>query len=640
MMKKKICWFLFMACSLLLSYFIYQRIVDRVIDMVGQKMIIPFYKNGPGIETDYQNILNQIMLFFKSINWENIKTFFVEIFKNVFSITTLIIVIYILQVIIILKLVFSFWIAGTNLKYKTSFFAKILIKVVSFMVDGFNSILIYFNENKRKIILIFLLSSGILPLVTFELILLLLDYFMSTITLTSHIMIFSLLKWGVVRIAHFILYENKILVVFILIFIYYFLAEKRAWKKIESNWKKFKYDIVNDGVTLHQVEGEPGAGKTLTLSQVGVAQTEIMFDTFEKAIVEFEINNPGFNFAYVRLLLKIFYLDFEEKEIGIILKSRPKIMFDLNKLHHFINSEVSKYFFNAYYRGTCVVSLIPMVDPYFDEFTKIGNVQSMRFFKKLNELPYEPWMTLIFPEIDKEFNSHDSVREIGDDGTFAFFALVSHLLERTGSVWFDAQDKDQLAKRIRGIAGKYYHLSSKDVKMPIMLSPIYRIVLRGYNRLLKLMLDYLGKRSKTEKKWTVRRGATIYKRNNLSFFYQVMKYIALLLNMIINHLEKFQYFRIQGEVATNDEFKNAKKIKYNLNVMDFEHKGQKIYNSTQFKKFYDDLKTVLWKEKHLKQNLLLVEKWTSLDPSILEFAKTGQRNYAKIIEAQFKEKED
>lgn len=634
-MKKKIVCFMFIIGSLLLFYYTCSYIINRIVCMIDNGVLIPFYKNVVGVDDSYNGIVNNVSSFFKSINWGNIKAFFVKMFHAIFNPFTLIIVSYIIQFIVILKVCFLLWISGSNKKYKTSIFAKGLIKTFVFVHGLLGDLFQYICVHKRKVIIIFLMCSGILPVVVFEGVLFIVDYFMSAITLTSHIMLFSLFKWLIVTLIDFIIYGNKILLVVFCAIIYYLLATNRAWKKLRSNWVRFKM-LVDDGVTLHQVEGEPGAGKTLTLSQVGIAQTELMLDSFEKATVEFEINYPTFNFAYIRLLLRIFYLDFAESEIGIILKTRPNIMFDLCNLHPFINTEISKYMFNSYYRGTCVVSLIPMTDPYNDSFTRIGNVQSMRFFKKINELPYEPYMSIIFPEIDKEFNSHDSVKEIGDDGTFAFFALVSHLLERTGSVWFDAQDKDQLAKRIRGIAGKYYHLESKEVKTPLMLMPVYRFVLTSYNKLLKILTTYLGRRPKTEKKWTVRRSATVYKRNNLSFFYQLLKYVALGLNRLVGYLEKFQFFQITGEVSTNDEFKNSRKIKYNLNVMDFEHEGQKIYNSTQFKKFYDDLKTILWKEKGLKQNLLLVDKWTSLDPSLLEFAKTGQRNYARIIEAQFK----
>ena len=170
--------------------------------------------------------------------------------------------------------------------------------------------------------------------------------------------------------------------------------------------------------------------------------------------------------------------------------------------------------------------------------------------------------------------------------------------------------------------------------MPFSIQIIYRPILWLHNRLLKLVLAYLGYRPKTENKWTSRRKQVVYKKNNLGIFYQLLKYIGFGLNKIVSHFEKFQYFKIYAEYATNDEFRNSKSIHYSLNVMDFDHEGNLIYNSTPFKKFYDDLKGILYTEKGIKQNLLMLEKWTSLEPDLSEYAKTGLRNYSKIVRAQ------
>ena len=35
----------------------------------------------------------------------------------------------------------------------------------------------------------------------------------------------------------------------------------------------------------------------------------------------------------------------------------------------------------------------------------------------------------------------------------------------------------------------------------------------------------------------------------------------------------------------------------------------------------------------------MLEKWTSLEPDLIEYSKTGLRNYSKIVQAQFNSEE-
>ena len=90
-------------------------------------------------------------------------------------------------------------------------------------------------------------------------------------------------------------------------------------------------------------------------------------------------------------------------------------------------------------------------------------------------------------------------------------------------------------------------------------------------------------------------------------------------------------------MAYNDEFRDAKKIRYKLNVMDFYHKENEIYKSCQFNKFYADLREIISKQKDIKQSLVSTEKWTSLDPDANEYAGLHMRFYSKIVQAQYDE---
>ncbi len=632
-MKKKIYWILIILISSFFTFYIGEYLYNRILDMIIKMKVIPFYNYSSDISGKYDDIKNNISIFFNNFSLDYFKNFF----SLIFNINTLIIISYIIQSIIIIKIFVSIWINGSNYKYKESILAKSLIKFVDFIKKNIISFIEFLKENKKKIILIFMLFSLTGFMLVFEIMLFLIDYLMSMINFKSHLLIINLFKWCLVEIVDFILYKNKFIVVITIIVIYYTYAYNHAFKKLNRLWAAFK-KMVSESATVNAIDGEPGAGKTLTLTQASLAATENFLDEYEKSMVEFEFQYPNFNFAKVRLLLKIFYLDFKENELYDVLKYNSNFIFELFNLKQFINTDLARMFFNEYYRGSCIVGLTPINDPYYNSFCRIGSVQSMRFFQKMDSFPYEPDMSLVFPEYDKEFNSHDSKKEVGDDGTFAFFALLSHLLERHGSAWLDCQDKDQGIKRIRAVAGGYYHLEKRKVCMPLSIKIIYKPILWFYNKILKLSIAYIGYRPKTEPRWTVRKKQVKYKRNNLSFLYQSLKYLGFMLNKIVSYLEKFQYFKIYATYATNDEMKNAKMIHYSIPVMNLDHNGEKIYSSTPFKKFYDDLKINISEEKQLKQNLMLLDKWSSLDPDILEYCKTGLRNYAKIINAQFDDK--
>lgn len=631
-MRKKVYWICIFAVAFFLAFYIDRYIYYRISDMALKGTLIPFYKYSVGIQEDFDNIVDSTSSFFKNLSWTKFKDFAVGLFNPM----TILIIAYVIQFIVILRILLILWIKGSNKKYKTSKLALGLIRLVDYINKTIQDIKGFYGSNKKRVLLSFLLCSGILILLVFETFLFLIDYIVSMASFTSHILLFNIFKWLIVNVVKFILHGNKIIVISVILLVYFKVAEISAFKKLARNWARFKA-MISESATVNAVAGEPGSGKTLTLSQAALAATENFLDEYERAMAEFEVKYPSFNFAKVRLLLKIFYLDFNEDELENVIKTCPNIVYDLFKLHEFINADISRMFFNEFYRGTCIVGLMPINDPYFNSFCRIGSVASMRFFQKMDSFPYEPDMTLIFPEYDKEFNSHDDKATVGEDGTFAFFALLSHLLERHGSAWLDSQDETQGIRRIRSVAGGFYHLEKRKVCMPLALKIIYKPILWLYNQLLKVILAYLGYRPKTEGKWTVRKKQVVYKRNNLSFIYQVMKYIGFIFNSIVGYLEKFQYFKIYAEYATNDEYRNSKQIHYSINVMDLEHEGERIYNSTPFKKFYDDMKTILYKEKGIKQNLLMLEKWTSLEPSLLEYAKTNLRNYSKIVHAQLDE---
>lgn len=627
--------FIYLSILTIISTILLYSSTIYVINRINYFIEIGTYQafyDSPAHYERFDIIVNDVKLWFDDF-WNNFIDLIFNLLSFIFNEKMIINLSFIIQIYIIIKILLSLWLDNECNKYYISKYAKALIKVIDYISLTFNELKEFTINNKKRFILTFGFISGVFPVLIFEGLFVLFDYLLAFITFESHIFLFNIFKWAVVFVLDFVMYGNKFLLITIIITLYIFLAHVFAWNKLRSNWKKFM-KMIKDAATLNFFEGEPGAGKTLSIAQATLASQEVIIKDFEKDLIEFEITHPDINMAYIRLLFKILFLDFKEDELDNIIKYYDGILFDLFRFNSYQSNDICRIYFSLYYRGTAVISFIPMIDPYQDSYSRIGDVQTLRFFKELSTMPYEPGVSIMYPEIDKEFNSHDHISEIGDDGTHAAFALLSHLLERHGNVFMDAQIPSQLAKRIRGIAGEYYHLEYKQVKLPFMMNTIYKPILRLYNGLLRLILAYLGEKPKTEKKWTVRRKAIRFKRNNVGLLYQCMKYTALLLNKMVSHFERFQYFKIYAKKAYNDEMKDAEEITYNLNVMDFFHKGNKIYNSTQFKNFYEELRNDLATKKGIKQNVCLLEKWTSLDTTIAEYSKSHQRLLQRVIDAQ------
>lgn len=637
-MRKKIYLILTIILSLFIFYFCFKYMYGRVSLMIQKHTLLPFYRLV-NVDEEYNQIASSFIGFFKDI-WHNLTSFFKWLLNLLTSQTLWLTILYIVQFYVFSYILIDIWVDGSNIHYKTSKLALGFTKMMEYIKETIKICISYTKEKSRMFKLIWIFLTGIGFLIIFEFVLFFIDYVMNLFQMKSHILLFEIFKFLVVKIIDFILNGNRFLVVLTFIVLFVFISFKLAWKKLEHNWYHFK-SMVDESSTNNLFTGEPGSGKTLTLSQFSCAVTENMIDSYERQWIDYEFIHADFNMSYLRLLLKVFFLDFKnDDEIKQIFKDNKKILFDLLKLTQYINSDYTRQFFNMYYRDSSVVSMTPLVDPYWDGMARRGDVQTMRFFKKLSDMPYEADMCLIYPEADKEFNSHDDKKTVGDDGTFAWVAVVSHLMDRAGHNAFDAQDGDQLIKRIRGTFGEFYHLESKRVCLPFGLRVVYFFFTLFYNKLITISIKYLGERPKTEKKWTLRRKQIKYKRNNVSLLYAILKYIGQGCYYINNYFLKFEYFKITALRSYHEDMSDAKKIKYCLNVMDFEHNESKIYDSTYFKNFYNQLKEDLAATTNLKQNLLLLEKWSSLDPSFMEYAKTHQRLLANIVLAQYPDKEE
>ena len=472
-----------------------------------------------------------------------------------------------------------------------------------------------------------------------EIILFIIDYVISLINLTPDVLFIALIKFIVVTIFDFIIKCNAFEITSLIIILLFIIGYFTAWKTLKKNWLQI-IKLVDSFGTLSVFNGPPGAGKGLSITQFSLAQEENIIRINEDTIRKFEISHPEINFNYIHLLMKCYFFDLNENDFNNIIKSNPNIFIDLFKYRYILDDDLSRVYFNTYYRGTPICSSIAICDPYFDSFTRKADIQSFRLFKKQDSMYHETDEIITLPEFDKEFNSHDDKKTVGEDGTAAFFSIFSHLSRRTGKVFIDYQDKDQGIRRIRALAHTFIQIENRKVSMPFIFKIFYKFNSKIFDLLVGIMEKYRYKKVKTEKYWTVREKQCEIKKNKIDFLYTLIKYLSFVFYRIVCYFEKFQFFILTGKMSHTDDFAEVTKIRYRINIMDLYHYDSEIYRSCQFNKFYADLRETLANDRNIKQSLYSMEKWKSLDPDANEYADLHMRFYSKIVQAQYESEEN
>ena len=624
--------------SLLILPNTFNFIYNRILNMIDNSSLIPFYKYDIMLDEKFKEVVQLIDNFIesiKSITFEEIKEY---IYTKILTVDNLIYITYFAQISMILYILFDMWVSGENLKFTITISARLFTRFIEYLRKEYNLFKEVFKENFFKLILIFLIFSNVGIFLAMEFLLFMYFYIISVFDYTSHIVLFDLFKFIVINLLNYILTTDIRILALITFIILFILGYFQAWKKLLMNWTLVR-KIVSLFGTITIVNGSPGTGKTLTISQFSLAATENMIRDNENVISKFEIAYPYVNFSYINLILKCFFLDLTEDEFNKAIKENNLLLIDIYKNRYILDSEICKSFFNVYYRGTPICSSYAIKDPYYDTFTRRADIQSFRLFKKQDSLFHENDEIITLSEFDKEFNSHDDKKTVGDDGTAAFFSIFSHLSNRTGRVFIDYQDKDQGIRRIRALAHSFIQLEDRKVKMPFIFNIFYKISNKIFNILVDIMERYRTRKIKTEKYWTVRQKQREHKRNDVTLLYVIIRYLSFVFYRIVSYFEKYQYFEIKGKMSHNDSFEDAKDFKYRLNVMDFYHNDSEVYRSCQFNKFYSDLRNSLALDKNIKQSLFQMEKWTSLDPDANEYASLHMRFYSKIVSSQYNDEE-
>jgi len=273
-------------------------------------------------------------------------------------------------------------------------------------------------------------------------------------------------------------------------------------------------------------------------------------------------------------------------------------------------------------RGTLLISNYAIYSPLYNEYSKIFNFEYMRVNKPALYYPLEEYIVVSISEFDKEYNSHDNKKEVGEDGAATFFSTVSHDLKRHVKIFVDYQLKDQVPLRIRGNSEYFINIKSKDKKYPIILGLYYLPFKLIYKLNRYLILKYETKR-KTISKKSKRKGVSIYKRNDLTLPYVVIRSFGNVLFKICKWFESYYYFKLKI-ILSQEGDKNkdiGEKKTACINIRDLSYNNQNLYDSTFLSYAYEEKKNKDFKD---------LDKFSRLSPSKSELSKCHSRFYDKI----------
>ena len=388
----------------------------------------------------------------------------------------------------------------------------------------------------------------------------------------------------ILRVPRFIWY----LLLYLLIFL---LGFSRAKYKLKKNHRKLK-EFASDTLTQTTfINGAPGTGKTLLNVSLSLASEENYIEELEKKLMDYEAKYRFINFAEIRNNPEKYPMHKEYIDTYKALKDR----------------------------GTYLISNYAIYSPYFMEYSKIFNFEYMRKNKEASKYPLEEYIVISLSEIDKEYNSHDNMKEVGEDGAHTFFSTVSHDLKRHAKIYCDYQLKDQVPLRIRGNAEYFINIKQRKTKMPFILT-MYYLPFKGLKTLIeKLIKAYELKKHRINKK-TERTSLGEYKRNNINLCYIILRNLNTTLTKICSFFEYYRYFKLTTFISQEGDEKGKKKT-ININLCDLSINNLKLYDSTFLSYAYEQKKNMEFKD---------IDRFTKLTPFIEELNKCNSKFYNKI----------
>ena len=506
-----------------------------------------------------------------------------------------------LNVIILAYIFFHEAITGTQLSLKTSppaslylLIIKSIDKLKALIKKALKKLKNYIYQERRKlalIIILYLLSNGILYKILVEVLIFFITYIIRMINLETYLLVFSIIQ----AIFTFTYPKLKYIPLWILIPLLFvalfFKAISKANYKLRKNHKRLKEFAKEDLTQTTFINGPPGTGKTLLNVSLSLASEENFIDELERKMLEFEQKYKYVNFAKIRA-------DYKKYEQGFF-------------------KEYINWYKKLYFRQSFIISNFTIYDPIFDDNSKIWDFKYMRKNIPTDIYPLEEYIVISISEFDKEYNSHDNKKEVGEEGAHIFFSTVSHDLKRNVKLFVDYQLKDQVPLRIRGNAEYFITLKKK---YPFLLF-IYYLPVKALNKFILLLKSKYEKNKKKLGRASSRNALSNFKRNDITLLYAILRNMSYTLGKINKLFEQFYYFKI-NVILSNDDGENAKPKDLYINFRDLEYKNKKLYDSTFLSFAYNEKHNFEFKD---------LDKFKSLTPSIDELKKCHSRAYDSFI---------
>ena len=440
-------------------------------------------------------------------------------------------------------------------------------------------------------IFLYILSNGLLYRILVEILILIVVYIYRTILTECYVVIFAIFKWIIVKLYPVLKGIPGWVYVPALIVLIFLNAISKAEYRLTQNHERLKKFVKNDLTQTTFINGAPGAGKTLLNVSLSLASEEMFIETLEDKMLDHEIKYPVYNFALIRL----------DKDLP-----------DEHK-------EYLKDYETIRNRNSYIISNFAIYSPYFNDYSKIFDFNFMRKNIKIDKYALEEYIVIAISELDKEYNSHDDMKRVGSDGAATFFSTVSHDLKRHVKIFCDYQLKDQVPLRIRGNSEFFYMIEERKKKYPFLLG-LYYLPIRFLTKMVRnLILKYETTR-KTINKKTKRKTYSVYKRNDVSMLYVILRQLAYGLYKISDWFDHYWYFRIKGNLSMQDGAKGEER-NILLNICDLSIENMALYDSTFLSYAYEQKKNAAFKD---------LERFTSLTPSIEELTKCNSHFYNKI----------
>jgi hypothetical protein len=251
------------------------------------------------------------------------------------------------------------------------------------------------------------------------------------------------------------------------------------------------------------------------------------------------------------------------------------------------------------------------------DYSHILDLNYLRPNNQTFTAPLEKYSVLIISELDKEYNSHYTTKEVGEDGVYVFFGVGSHWLQRTAKVLADYQIVTQVPLNIRGNAEMILYITETKHKMPFLLN-LFSLPFKWlFGIFEQITLNYESYKLKLTK-YSMRESRRIRKRYDYTALYSFLRYSLYFLIKVLDYFERYAYTKFYIEERDSDS-KTLGKFKININSFDESWKGMRLYDSTFLSTAYSEKKQ---KEKHRWDQL---PKWTSLNPSQKELEKVHSR---------------